>query len=452
MDARKGYYTLIQFRPDASRLEAVNMGVLLFCPETGFIGARLAKSNQRAAKLVGRAQLNSAALNSAKRALERRLKIDSAAFKTLGDLQHFIDSRGNILQLTPPRSVKVFDPETDLDKLFSELVGGHPRQLVGTAGAPGPGDKVVTALDGFFRRLAQEGRARLNWDVEVPLVGRHLHIPFAFRNGAWNLVKPWRFSGQEKRALSAAMHLAVEGDLIHRHGKDEDGEKKLIVVSSFEEPVHAKDLEGRVAEVLHEYSVDMVAPGQVSLFTSRVEKLTFFTGKPTVLPGAPRGDAASLVRIDFKLTDGIGGTMVPVFMGAELADRFLPSLGETGKGMATFELDSFDVLEALLLDLKKAGTTHVNFNADRNKPNPIPIGEVIDSLRNRHDEPAMGHVGQWLSREEQNDREAEGSMLALLGSGTSLESRPSGELESGRTRERQEPFSGKTVPGTDTAP
>src|SRR5437868_15485516 len=100
---RKGYYTLIQFRPDASRLEAVNMGVLLFCPETGFIAARLAKSNQRAAKLVGRAQLNPTALNSAKRALERRLKVDSASFKTLGDLQHFIDSRGNISQLTPPR-------------------------------------------------------------------------------------------------------------------------------------------------------------------------------------------------------------------------------------------------------------------------------------------------------------------------------------------------------------
>ena len=35
---------------------------------------------------------------------------------------------------------------------------------------------------------------------------------------------------------------------------------------------------------MHEYSVDMVAPGQVSLFASTVEKLTFFTGKPTVLP------------------------------------------------------------------------------------------------------------------------------------------------------------------------
>ncbi len=273
MDVKKGYYTLVQFRPDASRLEAVNMGVLLFCPETGFIAARLAKSNQRAARLVGRAQLDPTALNSAKRALERRLKLDAAAFKTLADLQHFIDSRGNILQLTPPRPIKVFDPGTDLDNLFAELVGGHPRQLAGTACAPAPVDTAITELDNRFQRLAQDGRARLNWDVPVPLVGRHLHIPFAFRNGAWNLVKPWRFSGQEKRAVSAAVHLAVEGDLIHRHGKDEDGEKKLIVVSSFEDPVHAKDLEGRVAGILHEYSVDMVAPRQVGVFVAKVEKL-----------------------------------------------------------------------------------------------------------------------------------------------------------------------------------
>jgi hypothetical protein len=238
--------------------------------------------------------------------------------------------------------------------------------------------------------------------------------------------------------------------LIHRHGKDEDGEKKLIVVSSFEEPVHAKDLEGRVAGILHEYTVEMVASAQVSVFASKVEKLAVFNGKPTVLlyAGAPRGDASSVVRIDFKLTDGIAGTMVPVFMGAELADQFIRSLGESGKGMATFELDSFDVLEALLLDLKKAGTTHVNCNADRNKPNPVPISEVIDSLRNRHKEPVVTHPGQWLSSGWQNHRGGTGSILALPWSPTSRESRPSGGLEGGRTLQGQEPLSGKMVPDT----
>src|SRR5688572_28005390 len=99
MNAKKGYYSLIQFCPDASRLETVNVGVLLFCPDIQFIAARTAKGNQRAAKLVGRAGLDKASLNSAKRALERRLKTDRDAFTNFEDLQKFVDSRGNVLKL-----------------------------------------------------------------------------------------------------------------------------------------------------------------------------------------------------------------------------------------------------------------------------------------------------------------------------------------------------------------
>ena len=38
MNSKRGYYSLIQFCPEPSRAEAVNLGVLLFCPEAGFIG------------------------------------------------------------------------------------------------------------------------------------------------------------------------------------------------------------------------------------------------------------------------------------------------------------------------------------------------------------------------------------------------------------------------------
>ncbi len=52
MSTKRGYYSLIQFCPNPSRAEAVNLGVLLFCPEAGFIGARTSATNQRAAKLA----------------------------------------------------------------------------------------------------------------------------------------------------------------------------------------------------------------------------------------------------------------------------------------------------------------------------------------------------------------------------------------------------------------
>src|SRR5215813_971909 len=108
MDAKKGYYSLIQFCPNPSRLETVNVGIVLFCPELNFLEARTTKGNQRPAKLVGHKNIAKAGLNAAKRSIERRMATDKQAFSNIEDLQKFVDSRGNVLKLTPPRSTKVF--------------------------------------------------------------------------------------------------------------------------------------------------------------------------------------------------------------------------------------------------------------------------------------------------------------------------------------------------------
>jgi hypothetical protein len=39
--------------------------------------------------------------------------------------------------------------------------------------------------------------------------------------------------------------------------------------------------------------------------------------------------------------------------------------------------------EMLLTDLKSRGVTHVDFNANRKRPNPTPIDDVITSLQSR---------------------------------------------------------------------
>jgi hypothetical protein len=107
-----------------------------------------------------------------------------------------------------------------------------------------------------------------------------------------------------------------------------------------------------------------------------------FTGKPTILlyAEAPqKAEAANVVKIDFAP----GKALVPLFMFTEAAEQFLLSLGQAGKGMNIFHLEGFDALDTLLADLQKEGVTHVDFNAKRDRANPIPIGEVLDSLRNR---------------------------------------------------------------------
>jgi hypothetical protein len=263
MKPTRGYYSLIQFCPDASRLEAINVGVVLFCPDTGFLAARTAAGNQRAEKIVERGTLDKAALNSAKRAIEQRLEVDRAAFQNLDDLQRFVATRGNTLKLTDPRPVKVFDPQQDLDSMFDELVGGRARSKARTPMAP--------ELDSVFRRLSDQGRARLDWELNVPVVGRTLRVPYAYRNGAWNLVKPQRFSSSESSAINTAMRLALEGDLLQRHSNDEEGARRLIVVSLFRDETGTHSLTNRVAELLGEYHVRTVKSAEIPQFVAQVE-------------------------------------------------------------------------------------------------------------------------------------------------------------------------------------
>ena len=264
MNAKRGYYSLVQFCPNPSRAEAVNLGVALFCPDADFLAARISAGNKAAAKLVGRTGVDPAALNAAKRAIERRLEVERASFQTLQDFQRFAETRANVLKLSAPRPIKVVEPARELDQLFQELVGGHPRRARERG--------VLPPLEDLFRRLEQEGRAQLNITVTIPLAGRRLHVPYAYRNGTVNLVKPQLFAEQEGPAIGAAMRLAIEGDLLQKRGEDEEGKKRLIVVSSFEPSGNGQELKSRVADILREYDVKSILDDEVPAFVAQVEQ------------------------------------------------------------------------------------------------------------------------------------------------------------------------------------
>lgn len=122
MEPKKGFYSLVQFCPDHSRMEAANVGVVLFVPDARFIKARMVRNNLRPARLLGRASFDSDWLNAAKASLESRLEMVKDTFLTFNDLVRFAATRANKLVLTPPRPVKVHQPEEELEKLFAELV------------------------------------------------------------------------------------------------------------------------------------------------------------------------------------------------------------------------------------------------------------------------------------------------------------------------------------------
>ena len=270
MKPKRGYYSLIQFCPDVSRLEVVNVGVILFCPEAEFLDARTSANNRRAETLVGRGNLERAALNAAKQSIERRLEVDRESFKNIEDLRKFIDTRGNWLKLTDSRPVKVFDPPVDLEKLYEELVGG-----VSLKKKKMQVKQLFPSLNATFEKLHREGRAQLDLKVKVPVMERSINVPFAYQNGTLNLIKPHQFSQQKRSSIDAAIRLATEGNLLKRHGikqatMEQATNARLIVVSSFGETC-SPEIAGRVKSLFSEYDVQNVTSDEVDEFVARVE-------------------------------------------------------------------------------------------------------------------------------------------------------------------------------------
>src|SRR6266508_1608612 len=132
MKPAKGYYCLIQYCPDLSRLEAANIGVLLFCPERHFLKARTGHAARRIQQFFGLKGEEKWRIDSLRISIEERLKIEKQNFQSVEDLERFIATRANTIQITAPRPMKVYDPEKDLEELFEQLVEAHARKGVGS--------------------------------------------------------------------------------------------------------------------------------------------------------------------------------------------------------------------------------------------------------------------------------------------------------------------------------
>lgn len=262
MSATKGYYSIIQYCPDASRLEAANIGVLLLCPDIGYVRVRTAKSNDRIRRFFKGEPFDLARVNAAKKAIEHRVTIDRDSFRTPEDLVRFIDTRGNDIILTQPRPMRVLDPERDLAALFRELVGGRARRAAAKPEIP--------ELERIFRRPSVAPRIQFDYSVSLPVIGRALEVPYAFRNGAINLVKPQHFSADENRTISTAMRLAIEGDLLSRHPVENE-QHKLILVPTFEQSDSIAGLRPRLDQLFGDYNVRVVHREQLNEFAREVE-------------------------------------------------------------------------------------------------------------------------------------------------------------------------------------
>ena len=209
MAMSRGYYSLIQYCPDLSRLESANIGVLLFCPEKRFLAARVSADNARIRHFFGSEGHDWQRINSFKKGLEERLEAEQGTIVTLSDLERFIATRANQLQITPPRSMKVDAPVVELDALFKELIGG-PRRRKTTS--------FRKYLKKKFDTAGVENKLRRDVTVNVPVLNREVHVPYGYQNGRFHLIQPVRFEGREvSQAVNTACRYAVEGRSIFEH-------------------------------------------------------------------------------------------------------------------------------------------------------------------------------------------------------------------------------------------
>jgi hypothetical protein len=257
MEPVKGFYSLVQFCPDFSRLEVANVGVVLFVPEMRFIKARMARSNLRPARLLGRSSFSADWLNAAKASLLERLEVAGDNFVTPEDLDRFVDTRANKLILTRPRPLKVRQPEAELDRLFAELVD---RQEASTRK-----ESTIAELDQAFRSPTLAGRIRFDHKFTVPVVNRDIEVPYAYRNGNWHLIKPVIFGTNH---VERGLELATEGDLIQRRT-----DSKLIVVPDLSnQPLRRIDESRKVlTDLFSFYGVSAVWEEQRADLIRRVE-------------------------------------------------------------------------------------------------------------------------------------------------------------------------------------
>lgn len=275
MESSKGYYCLIQYCPDLSRLEAANIGVILFCPERRFIRAKTAQGNDRVRRFFGSQDNDWTQINAIKNSIENRLEVAGHDFKSLADLTNFISTRANEMQITPPRPMKVLNPEKDLEELFEELVGGRSREPLKYSAPP-----VEKALAKTFREKGVEELIRRDVTVRVPAFRKPLTVPFGFQNGRFNLIQPVRFHQTlESRVVDVACRHAVEGRSLYDHPDKQLGDLQLIVVGSFaEESSEYKDL---VSDILKENKVALHSIDEVQTLIEEIKR----TGKK--LPPLP---------------------------------------------------------------------------------------------------------------------------------------------------------------------
>lgn len=261
MGPMRGFFSVVQFCPDLDRGECANVGVVLVVPQVGFLNVRLSEDNEGPKQRFGKDAYDDARLTVAKKGIEGRLRDEGKDWKGPEDLQRFGKREGNNLLLTTPKVILVEDPLSELDELYQRLVHMDPQRR-----RRQPKPDLRTA---FEQKLLGVPLIK-DIEVEIPEYGK-LEVPYAYKNGVLNLIRPEGFPIGEASATTKANDLAVKGHLIYRHPRGQGPIQKLIVVGAFDASA-PESLKRRIDFVLKEHDARLVREDHIDEFVEEVRR------------------------------------------------------------------------------------------------------------------------------------------------------------------------------------
>lgn len=258
MTAGHGYYSLVQFCPDLSRLEGVNVGVVLYAPANGQIEVQMTRNNERVRRLFGDQDWDF--VRKAKNAIKTQLKTQH--FSTLADLQSFISKRANSIQMTPLRPIRICDIQQDIASLHERLVG--PERV----------ERKMRVDRRLNEKLKEAGVANLvkrSISVNIPRWEQPIRVPYGYQNGKFNLISPVQFEPDIEQILAKAGKSTLESQLISERPDPIFGNMRLVVVADFASEV-AKSTRDLVEKTLREHHVTFHLFDQLDLLVEDIRR------------------------------------------------------------------------------------------------------------------------------------------------------------------------------------
>jgi len=235
---QQGYYSLIQYCPDWTKLEVCNIGVMLFCPGIRFLDVKMTGDDSKRVRSIFGKQHRLNYIRTFKGIFANRILRERDNLLDLNALKYFIANRANSFLITEPRSIAVDDPKKELDNLFEEVFGRMREQ---------ENEKHTSVKEQLDKILEVKLGAQLSDRVLKNPPSINLSIPgfrkairpcVAFYSGVFNFVVERKLT--PTNSFSKMSSDMIMGRFVAENEDKQWGKRRLIVLADVNGDVHVK--------------------------------------------------------------------------------------------------------------------------------------------------------------------------------------------------------------------